>query len=302
MSRHLPPLAYLRAFEATARLGSVTRAADELGRTHGAISKQLQLLQEQIGLPVFEKVGTGLRLNEDGVAFHATVSRAFDLLEEQFHDMTIGRDQTSVHIACSATFAMVWLVPRLAEFYRLHPSCKVQLTMSNSLSHLDANRRREEVDVTLSWDRLSKPVMERQAMPLGSVSFCLVAAPAYPVRNEGRRLIFPARITHDRIAQEWLHWQEISQCEIISQSELHFPHTHLCVSAAVAGMGVALVEKRLAAAELQSGKLIRLSPFHTVENGFLAMINPNRRPSPALTEFLEWLRQAFAQEAAEQHE
>ncbi|MEK1901680.1 MAG: LysR family transcriptional regulator, partial [Rhizobium sp.] len=57
MARNLPPLSYLRAFEATARLGSVTRAADELGRTHGAVSKQLQLLQEQLGIPVFEKSG-----------------------------------------------------------------------------------------------------------------------------------------------------------------------------------------------------------------------------------------------------
>ena len=82
--RNLPPMSTLRAFEATARTGSVTRAAEELFRTHGAISRQLRQLQEHAGVELFERDGTGVRLNEHGRAFHDVVRVAFDQLEQGY--------------------------------------------------------------------------------------------------------------------------------------------------------------------------------------------------------------------------
>ena len=296
MSRNLPPLSYLRAFEATARLGSVTRAADELGRTHGAISKQLQLLQEHLGVPVFEKAGTGIRLNEDGASFLATVSRAFDLLEESYHEIKTSRGEASVHIACSATFAMVWLVPRLAEFYSFHPNCRVQLSMSSSARDGGATRTRDSADITLSWDRLTRPSARSNFVPLAAISFGLVAAPDYPFRTEGNESTFPTRISHDLMASQWANWQASTGHRISAHSELYFPHMHLCISAAVAGLGVTLVERRFALNELRNGKLVERSQFLTFEDGFIAMINPVRPLSPAAVNFLDWLRDAFSRE------
>ncbi|NLS00110.1 LysR family transcriptional regulator [Rhizobium sp. P38BS-XIX] len=301
MSRNLPPLSYLRAFEATARLGSVTRAAEELGRTHGAVSKQLQLLQEQIGAPVFEKAGTGLRLNEDGTAFFSTVSKAFDLLEERYHELKIKRGEASVHVACSATFAMVWLVPRLAEFYSLHPNCRLQLSMSPSMRDGGTGHPREDADLTLSWDRLSKPLVRANSVPLASVSFGLVSAPDYAFQATSRELVFAARISHDRMNEQWANWQAATGHKISSLSELYFPHMHLCVGAAVAGLGVALVERRFVLSELKSGKLVERSEFLRFENGFAAIINPVRPLSPAAMDFLNWLQSAFAREHIDQH-
>jgi LysR family transcriptional regulator, glycine cleavage system transcriptional activator len=296
MARNLPPLSYLRAFEATARLGSVTRAADELGRTHGAVSKQLQLLQEQIGLPVFEKSGTGLRLNEDGAAFFATVSRAFDLLEERYQELKASRNEASVHLSCSATFAMVWLVPRLAEFYSLHPDVRVQLSMSSSARDGGTNRGREGADIMLSWDRLSRPQMRREHIPLADVSFGLVSAPDYPFHVNGEDFSFQTRISPENLSEQWTNWQAATGHRVSVQSELHFPHMHLCVSAAVTGLGVALVERRFALAELKSGKLVERSEFLTYEGGFVAVIQPGRTLSPAGRHFLDWLRDAFSRE------
>lgn len=296
MARYLPPLSHFRPFEATARLGSVTRAAEELGRTHGAVSKQLQLLQEQLGVALFEKAGTGLRLNENGAALFATVTQAFDLLEARCDELKSGRKETDVHITCSATFAMVWLVPRLTEFYRLHPDCRVQLSMASSSYDSGARRTRDNVDISLSWDRLSRPRVARNALLLGSVSFGLVSAPDYPLRKRGNRFSFPTRISHDRMDKEWQSWQEVTGHEVTTDSEIRFPHMHLCIGAAVAGLGVALTERRFALNELQSGKLIERSPFLEIEDGFVASINPTRKNSPAVVNFLHWLRSAFAQE------
>ena len=296
MARHLPPLSYLRAFEATARLGSVTRAADELGRTHGAVSKQLQLLQEQLGLPVFEKSGTGLRLNEDGAAFFTTVSRAFDLLEERYQELKSSRNEASVHLSCSATFAMVWLVPRLAEFYSLYPNCRVQLTMSSRARDAGPSRARDGVDIMLSWDRLSRPQFRREHIPLASVSFGLVSAPDYPFSATGDEFSFPTRISPDSLSEQWTNWQAATGYRISAQSELYFPHMYLCVSAAVSGLGVALVERRFALNELKSGKLVERSEFLTYQNGFVAVTQPGRALSPAAGHFLDWLRSAFVRE------
>ena len=76
--RQLPPLSALRAFDATARLGSVTRAAEELGRTHGAVSRQIRSLQAHLGAPLFDKAGAGLRLNAQGLALQPVVAEALD--------------------------------------------------------------------------------------------------------------------------------------------------------------------------------------------------------------------------------
>src|ERR1700678_3762844 len=121
MARRLPPLSTLRAFEATARLGSVTRAADELGRTHGAVSRQLRSLQDQAGLKLVDKAGTGLRLNPHGEALHEVVAGSLDTLEQGWLRVLDEARGPGLHAACSATFAMRWLVPHLPGFYRRHP-------------------------------------------------------------------------------------------------------------------------------------------------------------------------------------
>lgn len=295
MSRNLPSLPYLRAFEATARLGSVTRAADELGRTHGAISKQIQLLQEQLRFPLFEKAGTGLRLNNDGKALFVAVTQALDLIEERYDELRASKNDANVHVACSATFAMVWLVPRLSEFYRLHPNCRVQLSMSSSARiNSSATRHGDDVDFALSWDRLSRPQVDQHAIPLAGVSFGLVSAPGYPFRVKDNRMSFPTRISHDQMDQEWSNWQRATGYEIEAQSDIYFSHMHLCAGAAVAGLGVALIEQRLVQNELKSGKLVERSSLLEFKDGFVAY--PRRTMSPAATEFLNWLRDTLAQE------
>jgi DNA-binding transcriptional LysR family regulator len=132
MRRHLPPLSALRAFEATARLGSVTKAAVELGRTHGAVSRQLRSLQEDAGSPLFDKAGTGLRLNAHGEALREVVARSLDGLEQGWKRLLDDARGPSVHVACSATFAMRWLVPRLPEFYRAQPDVRLRLSMTTA--------------------------------------------------------------------------------------------------------------------------------------------------------------------------
>ncbi|MGO4329785.1 LysR family transcriptional regulator [Cupriavidus sp. 2TAF22] len=285
--RTLPPMSTLRAFEATARTGSITRAAEELCRTHGAVSRQLRQLQEHAGTALFEKDGTGVRLNERGQAMYDVVRAVFDQLEQGYGRLLDQARGPSLHVACSATFAMRWLVPHMVDFYRLRSDIRIRLSMTSA-----REMRTEGADVVIAWDLSSYAEADRKrALYLAPVAFGPVCAPAYAgsVRNG-------VRIAHDFTSSAWDQWQALSGKPVARGGELTFPHTHLCIEAALSGAGVALVEQRLIRKELRDGQLVAPHGFVRFQGGLMAL--PAARELPADTEvFIGWLRQTLAGEA-----
>ncbi|WP_052213757.1 LysR substrate-binding domain-containing protein [Belnapia sp. F-4-1] len=286
MPRGLPPLAALRAFEATARLGSVTRAAEELGRTHGAVSRQIQALQEAAGLPLFDKAGTGLRLNAEGEALRRTVAAALDGLEAGWMALRETAGGPSLHVACSASFAMRWLVPRLPGFYRAQPALRLRLSMTTARA-----LRHEGADLVIAWNRGHYPPGEQaRAIPLGPIAFGPVCAPDYPVEAGPGCLAAGTRIAHEHIDRAWPIWAQRAGRVLDCRDELRFPHTHLCIEAALAGLGIALVEQRLVREELASGRLLAPCDFVPFPEGLAALPTSPRATSPAARAFVDWLR------------
>lgn len=290
MARHLPPLSSLRAFEATARLGSVTRAAEELGRTHGAVSRQIRTLQDHAGLALFDKAGTGLRLNRHGEALRATVAGVLDTLEQGWLRLRDEARGPSLHVACSATFAMRWLVPHLAAFYRRNPEVRVRLSMTSA-----REIRHQGADLVIAWDREAYPSRDQErAIQLGCVAFGPVCAPGYPAVRRGHRLRCPTLIAHEYTSRAWAAWQESSGFTATHDSELRFPHTHLCIEAALAGLGVALVERRMVADDLAGKKLLAPCGFSPFADGLAAVPASERATSRAAQAFIAWLREELA--------
>ncbi|WP_186425288.1 LysR substrate-binding domain-containing protein [Cupriavidus metallidurans] len=278
--RTLPPMSTLRAFEATARTGSVTRAAEELFRTHGAVSRQLRQLQEHAGVELFEREGTGLRLNEHGQALYEVVRTALDQLEQGYGRLLDQARGPTLHVACSATFAMRWLVPELVDFYRLRPDIRIRLSMTSA-----REIRTEGADVVIAWDLSSYPAAERQrAIQLAPVAFGPVCAPAY-----APEVATGARITHDFTSSAWDQWEALTGHHIAPGAGLTFPHTHLCIQAALSGLGVALIEQRLIQAELAAGTLVAPYGFTAFGGGLMAV--PATRDVPADADvFIAWLQ------------
>lgn len=287
MPRDLPPLSSLKAFEAAARVGSITRAAAELGRTHGAVSRQVRSLQEHLGAPLFDKAGTGLSLNARGEALRADVADALDRLEQGW---TRARDEArgpSLHVACSATFAMRWLVAHLPSFYRAHPQVKVRLSMTSA-----REMRREGADLVLAWDWLSFPPEDQaRAVRVADVAFGPVCAPGYAIDADGG---VDCRITHDFTSSAWDHWSARTGRVIAGAREIAFPHTHLCIEAALSGLGVALVERRLVAGELADGRLAAPLGFTAFEQGMAAIPSGERPMSGSASAFVAWLEAELA--------
>lgn len=291
MARRLPPLSALRAFEAAARLGSITRAADELGRTHGAVSRQVRGLQDQLGAPLFDKAGTGLKLNPRGEALLASVAEALDGLERGWGRLVDETRGPSLHVACSATFAVRWLAPRLAGFYRAHPKVKVRLSMTSA-----GEMRRQGADLVIAWDREGFPPADQaRAIPLAAAAFGPVCAPDYPwAPPQGGRLHLPCRIGHDFTTSAWDQWMAAAGIAVDWDEERSFPHTHLCLEAALTGVGVALVEQRMAADDLAAGRLRAPLGFQPFPQGLAAIPAGEGEMSPQAADFVSWLRAALS--------
>ncbi len=266
------------------------RAADELCRTHGAVSRQLKLLQADLGAPLFSKEGTGLKLNQSGQALYSLVSSVFEQLE---HGYARVREQAlqsgGLHVACGATFAMRWLVPNLADFYRERPDLRIRLSMTSA-----REIRTEGADLVIAWDLTSYPENERKrAFRLGPTAFGPVCAPAYK-----RAAKAGIRIGHDFNSSGWTHWDAQSKERIATGEEITFPHTHLCIEAAVSGLGVALVEKRLVQRELGERKLIAPWGFVELPFSMMALHASGRNISEEVIAFTSWVRARLEADSA----
>lgn len=287
MSERLPPLSSLRAFEAVVRLGSVSRAADALGRTHGAVSKQIRALQDHAGVAFFEKAGTGLRPTAAGTQLAGAVGQALAGLAQAYEAVAPSVRTPTVHVACSATFATRWLAPHLGAFTRAHPEIRVRLSMTSAREM----QSETDADLIVLWDWLAYPEADRaRAIRLGEAAFIPVAAPGYPaVLGADGGLSTPCRIVHEHTSRAWDLWARRTRRRVAAASIMAFPHSHLCIQAAAAGLGVALVERRLVAGELADGRLVALGEAVPFDEGFAAIPHAARPLSSAARRFVDWL-------------
>src|SRR5258708_5853258 len=143
----MPTLDFFRGFEAAARHLSFTKAADELFVTQSAVSRQIQALEERLGVALFLRRNRGLALTEAGERMYRAASIALRTLREATDRIAPGTKQTMVTVTSSMAFCSLWLIPRLAGFRRLHPDVDVRIAANNQLLDLD----RERIDVAVRY-------------------------------------------------------------------------------------------------------------------------------------------------------
>lgn len=283
----LPPLTALTTLEAFFRSGSVWGAADMLGRTHSAVSKQLHQLQDHAGIELFVKRGLQLELTDEGRTLAETVSRSMDEMRRTYSTIT-GAGRASVTVAASSTFARQWMIPTIARFNVDYPDIDVLIRLTGP----HGSRRLEgPVDLVISWDRLLSPLVEHpDARPLGDVHIGLVLAPGYPHELADNTLKV-ATIIHRREGEAaWKRWAELTGLKIVRERELTFDLSSLAFEAAERSMGATLAPKFLIERELKTGSLIAPAGFLTFENGLLVRPSSERpRISRPAQVFMSWL-------------
>ena len=292
MSR-LPAMQTLRAFDAAARLSSLSRAAESLHLTHGAISHQIKALEAELGVALVERAGRGIRLTEEGERFAARVREALDRLAEAVRDVTDKSNPRRIRVSVVPSFAARWLLPRIGRFIAAHPD--IDLDVRATLVLVDFQR--DDVDFAVRHGRgdwpgvIAEPMFEETYFPVCS-----------PRLAGGRLPARPADLAHHVLlrgeGEPWtpwfraagLDWPEPTRGAMFNDS------SHM-VQAAAEGQGIALARESLLGNDLRTGALVRLFDISIpAPRRFFFVYPPRMAQAPKLALFRTWL---FAELAAD---
>ncbi len=288
--RALPSLNALRAFEAFARHGRMTLAADELCVTHGAISRQIRQLEEQLGVALTEGPRSRLRMTPEGLKLAQALSPAFDQIEAAVpRPPQVG--PRPLVVSCLPTFAMKWLIPRLPRFQAAHPDIPVRVMESNGPFDFRADgvdlaiRMRVDGD-TRSADGEVTPFMPHFHGPVMSPE--LAAAGEATLERIGRL----PRLHTRTFMESWNDWARKlaggpeGLPAPISHQE--FDHYFYMIEAAAAGLGVAVGPWAFVQRDLASGRLVAPLGFVTGQASVVALM-PLEGASQGAIRFRDWL-------------
>jgi LysR family glycine cleavage system transcriptional activator len=284
MSRRLPSLNALRCFEVVAAQLSIKKAALVLNVSESAVSRQVKILEDQLGAALFTRSHNGLEITDAGRRLALSVKEAFDHIANAVNPFRSERDAVTIKVL--PTFALRWLLPRLRGFQERHPLIKVNVhTRLNDMTLND-----NDADLGIRYGIGNWPVdCASELYPEWILPVC---APGYlGGRVNGEADLAQATLLHplpDR--QDWLTWSEKSGTRIETRGGLDFDALDMALSAAEAGLGVAMTDVVLAHEAIQSGRLVVPLP-KAVPTGFsYYLVRPpemRRRREVALVD--EWL-------------
>jgi LysR family glycine cleavage system transcriptional activator len=298
MSRRLPPLSALRAFEAAARHLSFTRAAAELGVTQAAISHQVKLLEDQLGQPLFRRLTRRLLLTDAGQTLWPGVRDGFDRLAQAVQKVQASGDSGVLTLSLTVSFAARWLVPRLGGFLKAHPEIDVKLTTTDRM----VDFAREDVDAAIrhgdgEWPGLdSWRVLSPAYTPLLSPK--LVEDVKLEQPSDLQRL--PLLIESDDNIN-WRAWFQAAGTPWRPHRRMvEFDTTQMAVQAATEGLGVALGPPEYFYDELESGRLLQPFEVYILTDEAFFLVSPTgRAEEPKIRAFRDWILAEAAKSEAE---
>jgi DNA-binding transcriptional LysR family regulator/GNAT superfamily N-acetyltransferase len=283
MRRRLPPLNALRAFEAAARRGGMTAAAQELGVTQGAVSRQVAALEASLGVDLFEGPPGRLGLTAAGRALAPELTAALDRMDAAVRAVAERRGGEVV-VSSLETFALRWLIPRLPRFRAAHPDVEVRLVMDSQ--RMDPTRDGVDVAITVAKEPWPEGML---TTPLAESWIGIVLAPDLAARKPIRHAADVAG--HERLIVStnpfgWEDWRRMTGYDG-PLNGASYDHIFYMVEAAAAGLGVGVVPGVLVEDELAAGRLVAPLGFAPSGRSYVALTA--RRPSRAAAAFVDWL-------------
>lgn len=280
---HLP-LNALRAFEASARHLSFTRAANELSVSQAAVSQQVRNLEERLGVALFRRLPRGLALTDEGLALLPTVADAFERLGRGLERFRHAPDADVLTVGCVSSLLVRWLMPRLPAFQREHPWIDLRLFGNNNRVDLAG----EGLDVAVRFGQGAWHGVH--ALPLFQAPLSPLCAPALAARLREPPQLARETLLRSYRADEWPAWFE--RCGVpppllrgpVLDSSLAL------ADAALQGVGVALLPSALFGRELQQGSLVRPFEAEILTGRYWLTRLQSRRESPAMQAFAAWLQ------------
>jgi DNA-binding transcriptional LysR family regulator len=252
------PLNALRAFEATARLHSMTAAADELGVTHGAVSRNVRRLEIEFGVPLLRRLAKSVEPTPQGAQLEAALREAFATMQKGVAALA----PSALTLSCSATISMNWLIPRLGSFKRAHPDVEISL----NLNYGEVDFIRDEISLAIRstmykapQDVIIRPLLKERVGPVCHPDYVTRFRLDEPADLSGVRLLGTA--TRPNAWREWSAAIGLASPQLSSQEI--YEHFYLQIQAASCGLGVAIAPVYLVEGEIRRGHLV--APFGFVE-------------------------------------
>lgn len=309
--RHRPlSIGPLRAFEAVARRLSFRAAAEDLHLTQSAISRQIRSLEDELGAPLFLRGTRHVELTGAGTALLQSTAPLIDRLDATVRQIRLARGRRSVSLTTFASFASLWLIPRLQAFHREHPGIDIRVSASDILTDLDD----PELDMAIRY-------CHPDAAPPGAVRLfgeVLTPTAGAALMEQARSgqvppLRVPADLVRHTLLEEddqrpsaeylswryWLHEQGVAQLQ--PQRWIYLNFTYQQIQAALAGQGIALARIAMVSESLARGELVEpFGPERRIHSpyAYWAIRTRGSAERPELNEFFEWVLQQAAQTRA----
>ncbi|HEM8180603.1 TPA: LysR family transcriptional regulator [Providencia rettgeri] len=283
------PLLALRALTEVAKHKSIKRAAHFLGVTSGAVSQQIRLLEERIGMPLFVRSHHSMELTHAGRRVYPALLQAFEQIEGSMYVLENIRKEKTINISTVPSFAASWLVPRLGRFTQSHPEIEVHIEASSALVNL--HQQRVDIAIRHGLGHYPNLVSERLITPV----LLPVMSPDFPINSAIETpqdcLNYPLLQDNDRM--DWSLWLAAHGVENSERAKRGsaFDDDYLLIRAAIAGQGLALVPKEYAIQEIEEGRLVQVidKPWPARFAYYLVML-PESIEKPEVLAFLNWIK------------
>ncbi len=288
---------HLRAFEAVARHLNFRAASEELSLTQSAVSRQIQTLEDDVGTSLFLRHTRAVELTSAGAQLLLAVSRALPQIDGAVHQIRQSAGRKSVSITTFASFASMWLIPRMEVFQRNNPDIDIRIDASDNAVDMDV----ADVDLAIRYGPAA--AMPGSAIRLFGEQLAPVISPwllkSNPrIKKPGDLAQFALIEAGDahRTHLEWLTWRrwfdEQKLTKLTPKRWLYFNYADQMVQAALAGQGVALARLPLISENLVNGDLIEALPHTRMDSpmAYWLIVGPRSSARPEIRAFCEWLQ------------
>ncbi|WP_454829800.1 transcriptional regulator GcvA [Paraburkholderia xenovorans] len=292
MSRRIPPLNPLKMFESAARHENLTRAASELHVTQSAVSRQISILEEYLGVQLFNRKNRGVSLTAEGRAYATDIMSAFALIDSSTKNLRASRTTAGLTVKTYMTFAVKWLIPRLPEFEARHPEVDLQLNVAVP----EVDFEQDDVDVAIQfgdgdWAKTRQDLLfEDVVEPVCSPKFY----ETYLAHDLNMAFSQRLLISHYR-RNDWSEWLEFAGLSHVAEhtERKTYSSSVLTYRAAMDGMGMAIGQPAMLEPEFEAGQLMR--PFNKPmkrELGYYLLAPPEENAN--VQKFRDWILEMSA--------
>jgi LysR family glycine cleavage system transcriptional activator len=295
MKYPLPPLNPLRAFESAARLSSLTHAAEELNVSQVAVSRQVRVLEEYLGIALFRRLHRGIELTREGKELYEGISNAFQDIGNAARRVSRRGRRNILSIQSYTTFSQRWLIPRLADFHETNQGIEVRLSSSTAPVDFEA----QNIDAAIlsghgDWPHLhSEKLVDIELIPICSPA--LIASKNIKSVND----LAKVPLLHSMARpNDWSSWLSAAGAHFHQAPGIRVDNSALAYEAASMSLGMAVAVKIFVERQILNGSFI--APFETTcktGEGYYLTWPRNVAPSEPLLKFLAWMHSSLASQA-----